>query len=164
MLLGRSITPETASKAKPLRGVAWAVTRITANVTPSMGASGEFVPAVGEDAVFLFCALQQLVGIFCNVFVLATVLRKAEMPRPALVFSDRVLVTRRDGRPVLLFRIGNLRCNVIQNPQASVNLFRSAQTVEGEGRVKCEKLDVSIMPLMYGQCVVEHDLEAEVYC
>jgi hypothetical protein len=154
------IDPSTTSPyASPAR---WSVAmRVVVAHVVTMGQSGDFTPLLGKGWLFIYTSFQQLLGIFCNVFVLAILLRKFELPVPALIFSPVVLVTRRNGIPVLLIRVGNLRCNCIQKPEPEINLFSVERTSEGETRVKCQKLEVRCPPIMYGQCVVEHEISAE---
>jgi hypothetical protein len=151
------IDPSTTSTySSPAR---WSVAlRLVVAHLVTMGQSGEFVPMSGKDGLFIYCSFQQLLGVFCNVFVLAIMLRKFELPVAALVWSPVVLVTRRNDIPVLLIRVGNLRCNCIQKPEPDINLFSVERTSEGETRVKCQKLEVKCPPLMYGQCVMEHEI------
>ncbi|CAD7952268.1 unnamed protein product, partial [Amoebophrya sp. A25] len=100
---------------------------------------GEYIAAPSYDWLFVFSTLQQFGGIFCNVF----------------------LVTKRDGKLVLLIRVGNLRCNVIQRPEVELQLFTSVLTKEGESRVASQELKARTMPLMYSQCVVEHVIDED---
>ncbi len=129
--------------------------RVVVTHLVTMGPS-EFVPAPSLDWLFLFATLQQFAGIFCNVFLIAIVLRKVELPTPALIFSPVALITKRDGQLVFLIRVGNLRCNVIQRPEVELQLFTSALTQEGESRIRSQVMEAKTMPLMYSQCVVEH--------
>ena len=127
----------------------------------SGGMSSEFSPKPGRFAVFLLVNMQVLIGIVSNVIILAIVLRKIEMPIPTLIFSPVMLVTRRNGELVLLFRLGNLRCNKLISVDIQLLCLYSHRTKEGESIVRCKRLHVSHIPLMYAVLGVEHSLVPE---
>ena len=86
------------------------------------------------------------VGIFANMvatfeaffglitFALVSGLLFAKLSRPTakVLFSEVAVITRRDGRPCLMFRLSNARGNQILGGSVEVTLLRSERTVEGE--------------------------------
>ena len=92
-----------------------------------------------EPSVWIFAlsTALQFLGICINVFLFAVVAAKFQAPHSELVFSDVALFSRRDGVPVFIIRIGNLRCNLVYHPEVKVLLMRHHVTPEGENFMKC---------------------------
>jgi inward rectifier potassium channel len=77
-------------------------------------------------------AFESTVGILALPLVTGLVFAKFARPTARIIFSDRALVTMRDGVPSFVFRMGNLRRNQIVEARARVVLARQETTPEGE--------------------------------
>lgn len=56
---------------------------------------------------------------------------KASKPRPGIVFSKNVVITRMNGKPYLMFRTGNTRGNEIVSAEIMVSVLRDETSPEG---------------------------------
>jgi inward rectifier potassium channel len=86
------------------------------------------------------------IGVFANIvatfeaffglitFALVSGLLFAKLARPTakVLFSSVAVISRRDGRPCLMFRLANARGNQILGGSVQVTLLRSERTLEGE--------------------------------
>ncbi len=77
-------------------------------------------------------AIESTVGILMLPVVTGLVFAKFARPSARVVFSQRALITTRDGVPSLVFRMANLRRNQIVDARARVVLARAETTPEGE--------------------------------
>lgn len=96
-----------------------------------------------EDVGYVVGYFSMLVGVVVNVFVFAAVVAKFQSPQKDLVWSTRAVLTRRDGVPTLMVRVGNLRCHTLYNPTIRTTLLSRHVTEEGEGFMKKEYVEVS---------------------
>ncbi|GCC43780.1 hypothetical protein chiPu_0027945 [Chiloscyllium punctatum] len=79
--------------------------------------------------------LQAILGSMVNAFMVGCMFVKISQPNKraeTLVFSDRAVVSLRDGCLCLMFRVGDLRSSHIVEASIRAKLIRSKQTVEGE--------------------------------
>ena len=104
------------------------------------GGPGSVVPT--DDAGHFVSHLSMLVGVVVNVFVFAAVVAKFQSPQKDLVWSTRAVMSRRDGTPTLMLRVGNLRCHTLYNPVIRCTLLSRHVTSEGEGYMKKEAVQV----------------------
>jgi inward rectifier potassium channel len=76
------------------------------------------------------------------VIALATGLVFSKFARPTarVAFTKRAVITRHDGKPTLIFRVGNLRSNVIVEAQLRVGISLTTKTAEGETFYKLHDL------------------------
>ena len=77
-------------------------------------------------------ALESTVGILMLPVVTGLVFAKFARPTARIVFSDRAIITTRDGVQSFVFRMANLRRNQIVDARARVVLARAEVTPEGE--------------------------------
>jgi inward rectifier potassium channel len=77
-------------------------------------------------------AIESTVGILMLPVVTGLVFAKFARPTARVVFSERALITTRDGVPSFVFRMANLRRNQIVDARARVVLARAETTPEGE--------------------------------
>ena len=104
------------------------------------GGPGSVVPT--DDSGHFVSHLSMLVGVVVNVFVFAAVVAKFQSPQKDLVWSTRAVMSRRDGTPTLMLRVGNLRCHTLYNPVIRCTLLSRHVTSEGEGYMKKEAVQV----------------------
>jgi len=112
-----------------------------------------------DFGAFALASLQQYVGLILNVIVLSVVVSKFQVPKPDVVFSKNVLVTTRDGDPVLLIRVGNRRVNLIYETRVAVAMLSFHETREGESYVSYEQLKVQFPPTMTAVATIIHYLD-----
>ena len=76
-----------------------------------------YTGSIGPDsfASFTLGIVQQLQGILLQAFLFSVAVTRFQMPQADLILSDNLLFTNRFYTPHLIFRIGNLRCNMIFN-------------------------------------------------
>jgi inward rectifier potassium channel len=77
-------------------------------------------------------AIESTVGILMLPVVTGLVFAKFARPTARVVFSERALITTRDGVQSFVFRMANLRRNQIVDARARVVLARQETTPEGE--------------------------------
>ncbi len=77
-------------------------------------------------------AIESTCGILLLPVVTGLVFAKFARPTARVVFSDRALMTTRDGVPSFVFRMANLRRNQIVEARARVVLARNETTREGD--------------------------------
>ncbi|XP_028842870.1 G protein-activated inward rectifier potassium channel 1 [Denticeps clupeoides] len=82
--------------------------------------------------LFLF---QSLLGSIVDAFLIGCMFIKMSQPKKraeTLMFSQDAVISRRDGRLCLMFRVGNLRNSHMVSAQIRCKLIKSRQTPEGE--------------------------------
>jgi inward rectifier potassium channel len=77
-------------------------------------------------------SLESTVGILALPIVTGLVFAKFARPTARVLFSERALITMRDGVPSFVFRMANLRRNQIVEARARVVFVRQETTAEGE--------------------------------
>ena len=107
---------------------------------------------------FAVGTLQQFQGIILQAFVFTVAVTRFQMPKADLIFSDSLLFTNRDRVPNIIFRIGNLRCNMIFHPHVELTVLKQHRTIEGESYVSMETMDVDVPSVMGGSITVTHKI------
>ncbi|CAM5129202.1 unnamed protein product [Natator depressus] len=82
--------------------------------------------------LFLF---QSLLGSIVDAFLIGCMFIKMSQPKKraeTLMFSRAAVISQRDGRLCLMFRVGNLRNSHMVSAQIRCKLIKSRQTPEGE--------------------------------
>ncbi|XP_056152967.1 G protein-activated inward rectifier potassium channel 1-like [Lampris incognitus] len=82
--------------------------------------------------LFLF---QSLLGSIVDAFLIGCMFIKMSQPKKraeTLMFSQDAVISQRDGRLCLMFRVGNLRNSHMVSAQIRCKLIKSRQTPEGE--------------------------------
>lgn len=90
--------------------------------------------------------LQAILGSMVNAFMVGCMFVKISQPTKraeTLIFSDRAVVSPRDGRLCLMFRVGDLRRSHIVEASIRAKLIRSKQTAEGEF-IPLDQTDVGV--------------------
>ncbi len=127
----------------------------------SLSLGTEYIPRPGAFWMFVWSQFQVILGLFSQVVLFAAIVKKLEQPRPAIIFSPIMLVTKRDDQPVLLVRLGNLRCNKLIDLNVSFMLLQARVTKEGEPRAFSTQLPVNYMPIIHATNIIEHQISAE---
>ncbi|XP_027019952.1 G protein-activated inward rectifier potassium channel 1 [Tachysurus fulvidraco] len=82
--------------------------------------------------LFLF---QSILGSIVDAFLIGCMFIKMSQPKKraeTLMFSEHAVISMRDGKLTLMFRIGNLRNSHMVSAQIRCKLLKSRQTPEGE--------------------------------
>lgn len=91
-------------------------------------------------------AVEAFVGVVGVAMISGLVFSKFARPTARVGFSDRMLLTSRDGKPCLMFRVVNERTNEVLEASIRVRMLRSETTAEGEVMARLHDL-----PLVRGE-------------
>ena len=80
----------------------------------------------------LIVTVEAAVGLLGVAMATGLMLAKASQPRSGVLFSNNVVVAKRDGVPTLMFRAGNARGNEVVDATVSVVAIVDEITPEGE--------------------------------
>ncbi|KAM6970325.1 G protein-activated inward rectifier potassium channel 2 [Aplochiton taeniatus] len=86
------------------------------------------------EGIFLLL-IQSVLGSIVNAFMVGCMFVKISQPKKraeTLVFSTNAVISMRDGRLCLMFRVGDLRNSHIVEASIRAKLIKSKQTKEGE--------------------------------
>ena len=114
-----------------------------------------------HSGLHLLAVIETLIGMIINVAMFAIVAAKVQAPTADIVFSDSVIITTRNFKPVLMCRVGNKRCNLIFHPEFRVLLMRSTSTHEGEEYMRYDELTVTSPATMAGSTTLVHEITEE---
>ena len=85
-----------------------------------------------ETAITL--QIQSLVGIMIDAFLLGLTFAKLSRPRErtkTVLFSENAVITLRDGKMCLVFRVGDVRKSQLVEAHVRLQLFQKTVTLEG---------------------------------
>jgi inward rectifier potassium channel len=91
---------------------------------------GNFFPHTSLGNLVL--TLEAAFEMFAAALLTGLVFAKFARPTARVVFSDNILWTTSNGRPVVSLRLGNIRANRIFEGRAKLTLLRDETTEEGE--------------------------------
>jgi inward rectifier potassium channel len=101
--------------------------------------SVETMGTIGYGAMYpeslaanLVMVLESITGLTLTALATGLVFAKFSRSTARLVFSRNVVITTLNGMPTLMFRLGNLRGNLIVDAQLRVVMIRTERTLEGE--------------------------------
>lgn len=77
-------------------------------------------------------AIESFSGLTSMSVITGLIFTKFAQPRAKVRFTKNVLMSRFDGRPVLMFRLGNMRGNQIVEARIHVVFTTEVQTAEGQ--------------------------------
>ncbi|KAM6965982.1 ATP-sensitive inward rectifier potassium channel 12 [Tautogolabrus adspersus] len=90
--------------------------------------------------------IQSIVGCIIDSFMIGTIMAKMARPKKrnqTLVFSKNAVISLRDGKLCLMWRVGNLRKSHIVEAHVRAQLIRSYITAEGEF-IPLEQMDLNV--------------------
>ncbi|CAM2005737.1 low temperature requirement protein A [Acanthopleuribacter pedis] len=70
------------------------------------------------------------VSLLCIALITGLMFAKASRPRASVIFSKPILLTRYDGKPVLMLRAGNARGNELMDATITLSMLRDEFTEE----------------------------------
>ena len=76
-------------------------------------------------------AFEALIGLLGVALVTGLVFAKAARPTPSVLFSKYPVITTRDGKPTLMFRVGNARGNDVVDATMKVVALKAEVSAEG---------------------------------
>jgi inward rectifier potassium channel len=86
--------------------------------------------------------VEAVVGMLLTALFTGLVFAKFSQPTARIVFSHHVVITRHDGKPTLMFRIGNERGNRVV--EANVRVDAAITTVTAEGRTFYRTMELAL--------------------
>jgi inward rectifier potassium channel len=88
----------------------------------------------------ILVGVESFSGLLSMSLVTGLLFSKFAQPKAKVRFTDKVLVTQFDGKPTLMFRMGNLRANQIVEARLMVVFTHETKTTEGVQFRKLEDL------------------------
>ena len=119
--------------------------------------TGAFAPV--SAGAFALTSIIQFAGILLATALFGTFLTKLNHPEPDVVFSNKLLLTVRDGMPCLMFRIGNRRCNQLMLPEIRFTLYHPQLSDEGEAYVVFHDLCTTVPPVITATSTITHRID-----
>lgn len=120
---------------------------------------GTLSPVSGP--VHTIVAFEAMVGLLGTAIATGLVFAKFARPKAKVLFSDSMVVYRRNGEPVLVFRVGNARGNEIIEASLRVSALVPEVTTEGETMRRLVDLELlrSTTPMFAMTWTVIHPLD-----
>lgn len=120
---------------------------------------GTLAPRTGMAHTLV--TIESMAGLIGTAISTGLVFTKFALPKSKVLFSDRMVVQRRNGRPVLVFRVGNARGNEIIEASLRVSALVPETTTEGEQmrRLVDLKLLRSTTPMFAITWTVIHEID-----
>ncbi|KAG7261446.1 hypothetical protein CRUP_036431 [Coryphaenoides rupestris] len=100
----------------------------------TIGYGYRYITEKCPEGIILFL-FQSLLGSIVDAFLIGCMFIKMSQPKKraeTLMFSQDAVISRRDGRLCLMFRVGNLRNSHMVSAQIRCKVIKSRQTPEGE--------------------------------
>nr|XP_033774077.1 G protein-activated inward rectifier potassium channel 1-like [Geotrypetes seraphini] len=100
----------------------------------TIGYGFRYITEKCPEGIILFL-FQSLLGSIVDAFLIGCMFIKMSQPKKraeTLMFSRHAVVSQRDGKLCLMFRVGNLRNSHMVSAQIRCKLIKSRQTPEGE--------------------------------
>jgi inward rectifier potassium channel len=109
----------------------------------------------------LLVTVEAFVGIVGVAMMSGIIFSKFSRPTARVGFSDRMLLTSRDGKPCLMFRVVNERTNEVLEASIRVRMMRRETTAEGEVIARLHDLPLvrSEQPLFIMNWMVTHMID-----
>ncbi|XP_068119342.1 G protein-activated inward rectifier potassium channel 1-like [Hyperolius riggenbachi] len=100
----------------------------------TIGYGFRYITEKCPEGIILFL-FQSLLGSIVDAFLIGCMFIKMSQPKKraeTLMFSQNAVISQRDGKLCLMFRVGNLRNSHMVSAQIRCKLIKSRQTPEGE--------------------------------
>ncbi|MEQ2302765.1 G protein-activated inward rectifier potassium channel 1 [Ameca splendens] len=100
----------------------------------TIGYGSRYITEKCPEGIILFL-FQSLLGSIVDAFLIGCMFIKMSQPKKraeTLMFSQDAVISQRDGKLCLMFRVGNLRNSHMVSAQIRCKLIKSRQTPEGE--------------------------------
>ena len=99
---------------------------------------GTFEPS--GRATQVITILTYFIGLIINVLLFSIVVTKFQRPQAEIVFSEVALFTSRNETPFFVFRLGNMRGNLLYFPKVEITVQTPIVTIEGEEMMKMQPI------------------------
>jgi inward rectifier potassium channel len=111
----------------------------------------------------LIVVFESMSGIFGVAMLTGLMFAKFARPSARIFFASRVVITRRNGKPVLMLRLANERGSFVVEAEAHVTVIKSETTREGERmrRVFDLKLVRDNQPWFVMSWMVMHEIDEQ---
>lgn len=122
---------------------------------------GMLAPRTGTAHTLV--TLESMAGLIGTAIATGLVFTKFAQPRAKVLFSSNMLVYRRNGKPVLVFRLGNARGNEIIEASLRVSALMPEVTLEGEHMRRLVDLQLlrSTTPMFAMTWTVIHEIDEQ---
>lgn len=121
--------------------------------------------AMSPDTLYgdIMVTAEAAIGLLIVALATGLMFAKASRPRASVLFSDKLVVTKRHGVPTLVFRVGNARGNEIVDARMTVTALIDDITPEGEHlrRLHTLKLARDRSPLFSLSWTVMHEIDED---
>ncbi|ROL42704.1 G protein-activated inward rectifier potassium channel 1 [Anabarilius grahami] len=100
----------------------------------TIGYGHRYITDKCPEGIILFL-FQSILGSIVDAFLIGCMFIKMSQPKKraeTLMFSENAVISMRDGKLTLMFRVGNLRNSHMVSAQIRCKLLKSRQTPEGE--------------------------------
>ncbi|XP_029312821.1 G protein-activated inward rectifier potassium channel 1-like [Cottoperca gobio] len=100
----------------------------------TIGYGHRYITEKCPEGIILFL-FQSLLGSIVDAFLIGCMFIKMSQPKKraeTLMFSQHAVISQRDGKLCLMFRVGNLRNSHMVSAQIRCKVIKSRQTPEGE--------------------------------
>ncbi len=122
---------------------------------------GGMTPTTTWSNMLVVC--ESAVSTIFTALTTGLVFAKFARPNVRVLFSNVMVMTKRDGKNVLMFRVANERGNYVVQASASVSVLSDEVSAEGERmrRVRDLKLTRLTQPIFLFSWTVMHEVEAD---
>jgi len=94
------------------------------------------------------------------VLLFSIVVTKFQRPQAEIVFSECALFTSRDNVPYWVFRLGNMRGNLLYFPKVIITVQTPITTSEGESMMKMQEIKLFNIPsTVTGSVTLAHKID-----
>lgn len=122
---------------------------------------GTLAPRTGMAHTLV--TLESMAGLIGTAIATGLVFTKFAQPRAKVLFSNHMVVQRRNAKPVLSFRLGNARGNEIIEASLRVSVLMPEVTLEGEHMRRLVDLQLlrSTTPMFAMTWTVVHEIDEQ---
>ena len=122
---------------------------------------GTLAPTSG--AVHTLVTLEAMTGLLGTAIATGLMFAKFSRPRAKVLFTDNILVNQRNGKPALVFRVGNARGNELIEASLRVATLVPEVTAEGEKMRRLVDLPLlrSTTPMFAMTWTVIHEIDED---
>jgi inward rectifier potassium channel len=109
----------------------------------------------------LVASAEIITGMAFTAIMTGLIFVRFSKAKAKIVYADVVVITRHNGRPTLMFRIGNARASVMTRVRVEVNALISETTAEGGSYRRLQELTLarSSVPVFPMVLVLTHEID-----
>jgi len=108
-------------------------------------------------------AIEALVGLLSFAVVAGLTFAKFARPRARVMFSNRAVITRYQGKPALMFRVANTRINEVVEANIRIAVLKHEVATEGHTMRRLHELQLlrKTTPIFYLSWTVIHQIDED---